>query len=167
MTDLRVLVCPQPCTLRVGGHTVTVRAAGAYEWLQALGADDFATRIVPGWLDQDGARAVIRAMAVDEVSVEDVVAAAREALAAAAGLPWWKAWRLAQWAVGGYWGELVLRGVDPGRLTLAAWCAAVWALVLEGRDQVGRLKVQTMFDLPPVGEEDASAWTTDLGELGM
>jgi hypothetical protein len=148
----------------VGEHPVTYPAMTAQEWLAVVGAPDFPLLLLEG-VDSAEVVPVLRSLASGTVTLEDVRAAAYEALAAAAGMPWWKAARLVGWAAAGYWGELVLRGVDPSRLSLAAWCAAAWALVRRGRDEVGLLKIEAQFDVPPVGETDESAWAMDPSEF--
>lgn len=167
MTDLRLLLSPHPHTLDIGPRAVTVRAASALEWLTALADPRFVEHVIPGMLEPADAVAVLRGLAAEDLTTADLVAGANAALGAAAGMSWWKAVRLAQWAASGYWGALVLRGVDPGRLSLAAWCAAVYEAVQDGRDETGRLKVDMALDVPPAGETDLSAWAVDTDALGL
>lgn len=164
MTDPAVLIRPQPCALRAGTVPVTVRAAFADEWIVLLSSPGFTTGVVPGMLGREDAEQVVLALARGEITSQDLEHAAKEAVTAAAGVAWWKAAKLVGWATGGageWWGRLVLRGVDPERLTFAAWCAAVFALVCEGLDAQGREKLLFTFDMPPAGVMDFSAWSMD------
>jgi hypothetical protein len=150
--------------LRVGSVPVTVKPGRADVWIAALSSENFTTDIIPGMLPPADAETVVTALVRGELEVADLKRAAEEATTAAAGIAWWKATKLVGWASGGpaeLWGRMVLQGADPARLTFASWCAAVYALAMEGLDEKGREKRLFSFNSPPPGVMDFSGWMMD------
>lgn len=151
-----------PVDVDVGGRTWTIPALPAADWMAAAltGWLD----IVPGLVDQPAALDDV----LDDgtVSYDDCVAAARDALEAAAGCRWWVALRLVHtvcdWATVG--GELLLRGVDPGTAPLGAVLAAAYRAATRNADDPQRARIDLALDRPPEGvpvdewfDEDAAA----------
>lgn len=169
MTDPALLVRPRPVTVTVAGRAVQLRAATAAEWIDALASPAFTETVFARMADPEAMKPVYLSMAVGKTTLMDMQRAAREAVTAAAGLPWWKTARLVGWATYGapadLWGLLVLRGVDAERMTIAAWCSAVWAIVVENRDAAGKERMRFNLALPPEGEVDMSDWTMDPSEV--
>lgn len=76
------------------------------------------------------------------------------------GWKWWEVNTLIVTSLTpGVLGRLVLAGVDPGRVTLGQWCAAVWAVLTEHADAKQAERLKTELSLPPEGYEDA--WDDD------
>lgn len=101
----------------------------------------------------------------------DILPLARAVLAAAGGRPWWEVQRLCNVAVAGdgrLLGALVLNGADPARLSLAAFCAAVWARLTENLDATGMMKAEAELQIPPpevTAAEMAAAEQRSMADL--
>ncbi len=99
-----------------------------------------------------------------DVTGVDLQRAACAVIAAVSGRPWWEAVRLVgavDSSSGELYGHLLLHGVDPGRVTFAGWCAAVYALVTRNMDEKARNQFDFDLKLPPPGEEqEAEGWDT-------
>jgi hypothetical protein len=133
----------------LGPHTVTIPALPARPWLTALITEGWAG-IVPGLLPADSP--VDDLITDGTITSAECTAAARAALAAAAGCPWWTAQRLAHGCVAGELGaELVLRGVDPDRLPLAAYLAAGYRAASRHLDDPKRARLDSQLEAPPRG----------------
>lgn len=147
------LLTPAPVTVHVGPLRVTVPPMTAAGWLACIGGRPVED-VIPGSLSPEDRADVAIAMVQGLVTARDVERAAREAMAAASGRTWWETMRIAGGSLHPtVFGELTLRGVDAERVTLAAWCAAVFALAVRGKDDKERGKFE--FDLmrPPPGEK--------------
>lgn len=163
MTRLRLFVDPQPAVLRVGGHSVTVAAGNAAVWLAAVADENWHLRILR-MLNTEDQVTLARALAQGSITEVDVVSLAKDAIAAASGMEWWRAMRISI-SSPDVWGALALRGVQPDALTYAGWLATVVALLHEGQDSAGRAKVDMALDVPPDGES-SSAWDMDPSAWG-
>lgn len=150
---LRTLLRADPVQVRVGPCSVHVRAAWADEWLIALDGGRL-DNVVPGMLEPSGYTEVARALLTGAATPGDLVAAAKTAVSEAAGRPWWEAVRLAGYT-GAHSGQilaaLVMEGVDPSRVTLAMWCAAVVAYVEPRLDEMKAIQFQADLRIPPGG----------------
>jgi hypothetical protein len=127
----------------------TIPALPASEWVLAILAGSWAD-IVPGLIaDRDDLDDLI----LDgEVTSADCEAAARDALAAASGLKWWTAVRLARAAAETWIGsELALRGLDPSRMPLGAYLAATYRAAAREMEDSKRAQLDMELDRPPKG----------------
>lgn len=139
----------------IGGRTATIPALPAGPWLAALVVDGWAG-IVPGLL-LDGP--VDDLIADGRATTKECETAARAALAAAAGCPWWTAQRLAHGcATAGLGAELTVRGVDPARLPLGAYLAAAYRLATRSLDPAKVARLDAQLDAPPVGVPVEEWW---------
>lgn len=139
-----------PITLDVDGHPYTFPAMSAARWLELLSA--------PAWtldvfrLTDDAAyEEFLARVDAGAAGPRDMTKVANAALAEAAGRSWWEALRLAHVATGAptVLGSILLRGVDPERLTLAAFLAVVWVVVMQGRDDMARTQLEMELTTPP------------------
>jgi hypothetical protein len=170
---------PVEVDVQLGGWEYTIPALPASAWIRAtLEADGGA--IVPGLLAAAQDRSSIWTdYARGDVSKEEIAEAARDALEAVAGRPWWEASRLItgaahQDAWAAVSGELFARGVDLDKMSLGAFLNAVYATAVRNGTKEEREKLD--FELkripPEVGEEaydeaeEEAAFMRDFGGLG-
>lgn len=162
-----IYVRPEPVPVPVGPVTVTVPGLWADRWIEAVSTDMIAG-VLPGMLDADDTHALALARVRGHVTGAHVQDAALQAVKDVSGRPWWEAVRLTGWALakgGETYGHLVLAGVDPTRVTYAAWCSAVLAHIMTGRDEKERTKVEFSLMIPPPGfEEETDDWDTGIPE---
>lgn len=166
---LAPFVAPQACELHIGPVRAVMRPHGADAWLVALSGEDPVRAVVPGLLEPDAMVAVAVAMASGTARYQDVEAAAFEAIATAAGRPWWEALRLVLWAAqpgSDLYGHLLLAGIDPARVTLAGWCSALYALLTRNADEKARNQLDFDLKAPPAGVEtdEVDGWDTGIPE---
>lgn len=150
--------------ITVGGEEFTIPALPAADWLAALMSEAFSLDdLFPGLLDnedQDRATATIMNNFHDMDQFSQLTL---DIIELASGRSWWVALRLigaatSSWDVIG--AELILKRIDPERLSLAAWLDAALLVMLRNMDE----KDTTMFLLkveaaPPEAAEQATEMT--------
>lgn len=155
------------------GLELEVRTESAREWLESFGRGTW-VRDVRLMVTEESYDLVLDAAANGHLTDDDVLPLARTIMAVAAGRPWWEAERLVAslWPSGGrLLGTLVLAGVDPARLTLAAYCSAVWAQLTKGADTEQMMKLESQLQIPPPGvtpdemEAFDDGWGMDVNQL--
>lgn len=133
------------------------RHVSAAVWLEWLGSGAWYSRVFSEGLTTTSYGRLQDLAAEDRMPKDHVPHVARAALAGAAGRPWWEAERLASVSLDpGFLGHLLLSGADPSRLSLAAWFALVYAAVIRGQDQMGRMRFEAEISMPP--PEAADEW---------
>jgi len=82
---------------------------------------------------------------------DDLVFLARKVLSESAGRSWWEVERLCNAVLTSpnLTGDVLSRGVDPDRLTLAAFLAVVWARATQGAKQTERMQMEAELMAPP------------------
>lgn len=162
---LAACVRSDPFPIRVGEHHFVMPAWDAGAWLTAV-SSDVVRGVVPGLLAPDDAAVVVLDLMLGDLTYDDIQRAALDAIAHASGRPWWEAVRLTGWADsnnGEMYGNLILNGVYPDRVTYAAWCAAMLAFVMRGRELKDRQKIE--FDLmipPPMAADEPVDWDSGI-----
>lgn len=124
------------------------------------------------WMDLDALRTaalsfaledrrdMVRAVASGRMSGEELAGWSHKLVETLTGWKWWEASTLLVTSGSrGVLGRLTLAGVDPDRVTIGPWCAAVWAVLTEHLDAKGVQRLETELSLPPEGYEDA--WDDD------
>ena len=153
-----------PVDVTIAGRQHRILARPAADWIVAILADTW-SQIVPGLVDVDDDAITDRILAGD-ITPHDQVVAARDAIAVAAGVPWWVAIRLVNVAAAqaSVIGEVTLRGVDAQSVSFAAWCAAVYQAVTRNADEKERDRFDRDLRELPEGvpaeelyDEDAAA----------
>lgn len=149
----------------IGDRTYSVPAQPAAVWLLPILNGSW-TDIVPGLLDDPGDLADL--ILDGTVTYEQVRDAARDALAAAAGMKWWIAAQLAH-AVAGSWvaAELALHGVDPDRVSLGAWLAAAHRTATREMDKADRARFEFDLERPPEGVAPEEWFDEDEAAAGF
>lgn len=139
-----------PIELDIDGHHYTLPAMSAAQWLDLLSGPVWALEVFRRVDDTAYGEFLARVDAGD-AGVREMTRVANEALAAAAGRSWWEALRLAHIATGAptVLGSILLRGVDPEHLTLAAFLSVTWVVVMQGRDDMARTQLEMELGTPP------------------
>ncbi len=149
----------------LAGHTITIPALPAQAWLVAVVVDGWAG-VVPGLADVPDE--VDDLIAAGRIRSTDCTRAARDALAAAGGCPWWTAQRLAHAVASHPLGpELALRAVDPSRLSLAAYLAAGYQAAARNLDKAKLARLDWQLDQPPAGIPAEEWWDEDAAAAGF
>lgn len=141
----------QPFVVLVGVHSYAFPVLTARDWLEFFGSGNWVTHSVSA-LPNEAHTLFIDRVESGELSPTDVRLFAHSALAQSAGRPWWEAERLvgACFSDGGrLLGTVLLGGVDPSRMTLAAFLACVWAALTKGADATALAKMEGELLVPP------------------
>lgn len=151
---LRALLRADPTTVTVGPHYVTVPPMMADRWLLLLESgllDD----VIPGALSLPHASLVADALISGDVGPADLVQASKDAVRDVSGRVWYEAVRVAVLCGndgGAVLAGVMLQGIDPKRVTYAAWCAAVLAWINGRLSEEDRTKFLFDFRRPPDGD---------------
>lgn len=148
--DPRPSLGPVDITVTAGPATVTIPASPAAVWLDALldpdnitiSGDDATTvkaslildRVLLAMAGSDFVTAVFEAVACGDSEPDALDQVARDMLTEAAGRPWYEVVNLcvvliASWDSAG--GIIALRGLDAGRMSLAAWLDGAYQALRE------------------------------------
>lgn len=137
--------------VELAGGTYTIPALPAVHWLQAI-LEGSHFDLIPGLLSDEDGGDIDDQLVAGVVTYGEIRDAARAAIAAAAGMKWWTAERLAYAALSTWvGGELLLRGVDPERVSLGAYLAAAYRAVTRIVDEQKRIRIDMDLERPPVG----------------
>lgn len=140
----------------LGEFTYEIDPLPAADWIAAVLTGE-STDIFPGLLRDAELESQVWLALVDGAAVgDDVLAASRHALEAAAGRSWWEAERLIvtvgdEQLKGLVLGRLVRDGFDFESRPLGAFCDAVYCLVTEGLDKDKREEFNIKLRMPPAG----------------
>jgi len=151
---LRALLRADPTPVTVGPHYVTVPSMMADGWLLLLGngsLDD----VIPGALTAPHASLVADALISGDAGPADLVQASMDAVASVSGRLWYEGVRVAVLCGndgGAILAGVMLQGIDPTRVTYAAWCAAVLAWINGRLSEEDRTKFLFDFRRPPDGD---------------
>lgn len=156
-----------PLGVDLKGLHVRVDWAPADRWIECTTSSAGLIGILTGLTDDETGDRLVERVLGGTVSPEEVATAAYDLIGQAVPYPWWKTVRLLALSTrDDIAGHLTLEGVDPRRLTVAQWCAAVYVLVTRNGDEKERFKVNVAFDDPPAGVvEDAVASQADFDEM--
>lgn len=150
-----------PCEIdvEIGPGVYTIPALPAADWVATVARND-ALGIVPGLLLDEDQLEVYDLIEDEVVPLADFETLARHALEAAAGRPWWEAQHLVigavqSWDVIG--GRLINTGVDLHRISLGAFCNAIYAMAIDGMDKKDRMKFDNDLKRPPLEEIEAQS----------
>lgn len=144
------LIVPRAVRVILGGEQYRIPARPAADWMTVLLDKDLAD-IVPGMLEGD-LDALWDRVFDGDVTTEECEQAAKEALSAVAGTPWWVAVKLVHSAAAdpGVIGELRSSGADITTLPLGAVLAALYRIYTRDREPKDVAKVDAeIAKLPP------------------
>lgn len=163
MSESDILVHLQACALDVHlrGHSFTIPAMDAIDWLKLLQADPFDPyQIFPmlaGW----EAAELVQDVLWDEPDTgpEEISRLALDVVSTVGGRPWWVTLRLLG-AAAGAWdrigGTLVRERIDARTLPLAGWLDALWMIMLSYVDPKDRTSWLYKIEVAPRG------WETEI-----
>jgi hypothetical protein len=158
----------------LGEWVYVVPAMWADEWIEVLSARS-PIAIVPGLLHPEDRLRVMRDVLARRVTPDDVLTASRQVIEAVGGRRWWSVQRLVESAIADEsWpvlhGQMVLKGIDLGRITLAGFVNAVYVLALQGCEkEADRDKLKWEVEKPPpgfAGEVEATSEDEFMAMLG-
>lgn len=166
---------PADIDVEVGDWEYTVPALTAAEWIELMAGGGIPA-IVPGLLGTEDRMGVMRDYLDGNITKQDLEDACRRVLEVAGGRKWWEVERLVDSAIrGDVWptihGQLVLKGVDLDRLTLAGFVNAVWVMALQNcQKESEKQALEWELTKPPPGfvdemeETDESEFESILAE---
>ncbi len=139
-----------PIDIDIAGRQHRIPPRPAVEWIVAI-TGSWAD-VVPGLVDTADLDLTDR-ISRGEVTFAELTTAAKDAVAAAAGMPWWAAVRLVGAGTNqtSAAGELALAAVDAARVSLAAWCSAVYQAMARNADEKQRAKLDRQLLETPEG----------------
>lgn len=156
-----------PFTVEVAGHPYTFPALSAAEWLDILAQPGWATEVFRLCDDESHQGFVDRAQDGDADKAE-FVRIVHAAVAEAGGRSWWEVTRLAGVCLGNpsFLGALLMRGLDPGRCTLAAFLAVAWSLITQNGSETERaMREMELTTPPPEALDEEEPEPVDMNEL--
>lgn len=121
-------------------------------WIEAIGNGPVALVQLMG----DGYDDFLDAIGNGSLVTADIPHIANRAVAEAGGRPWWEVQRLIGSLLhpesgGRLLGAVLATGVQPERVTLAAFCAVIWSTVTKGADATELMKAESKLSVPPPG----------------
>jgi hypothetical protein len=163
--EVAAALYPRPVQVELGGHTWQIRARPAADWVRAItegGWDD----IVPGWLEHDTVTGFLLEDRLEDgtITYADCVAAARDALAATAGVQrWWVAAKLVGALRGeaALAGEVALSGLDLTVAPLGALVQGVYRICVRHATAAQRAKLDFELERIPPGVTAAEVYDED------
>lgn len=134
----------------VDGHPYTFPPLPAAVWLDVLSRPAWPYHVLT-LADEASHEAFTDRAERGEAGWPELIRVAHAALSAAAGRPWWEAQRLAWTCLTGpnVTGAVLMRGVDPQGVTLAAFLAVVWVLLTQNGDDMKRAQMEMDLTMPP------------------
>jgi hypothetical protein len=142
-----------PVEVVLGGQTFRITARPTYRWILKIIDEDWLA-IVPGMV---GGEEIVDLIRVGNVGSPQLVESARDAVSVVCGMPWWAACRLAKAAASNIEivGAMTLAGVDPEQVSIGAYLAAVYRLLVEQRDDKQRSAFDRELMAVPQGVQTA------------
>lgn len=152
-----------PVDVEVVGRSYRIVGRPAIDWILKLIHEDW-LGIVPGLVDGDEIDDLI---SDGMITTSDLIVAGRDATVAATGMPWWAACRIL--AIAGQsvelMGAMVIAGVDPERVSIGAYVAALYRVMVAERDQKQRASLDMDLLRVPPGVRTAELY--DAKSAGM
>lgn len=148
-----------PVTITVAGQEWRIPPTPATGWLLTL-IDGGWLDIVPGMLDPDSRTAITDQLIDGQLSYQELVATAQDAVTAAAGRPWWTAATLVV-AASRHWpaigAQLLTTGVDLDHISLSAACDVIYHVCTRRMKKEERSRFDRKLLTPPAAARAAAA----------
>lgn len=146
-----------PLTVRLKGAEYTFPGRGARPWVTAVLPDPMYPSVLR-LMTPDGYERLMDRVEEGAVRPVDLQRLASLAVKEAGGRPWWETVTLVRSAFSAptsdrLLGSLILRGIRLDDLTLAEFCAAVWARLTENADDKQLFKLEAQLSIPPPGAD--------------
>lgn len=143
---------PWPVVITMNGDTYEIPALPAADWLQVLMQESPDLEGILMELCPNGAKLLFD----DSVGQEELWDVLLDVVENVSGRHWWIALRLinvcrASWNVLG--AEMFYRGVDPTRLSLAAWLDAMLLIIIRAMEPKDVAMFTLKLEAVPAGEE--------------
>jgi hypothetical protein len=140
----------RPFSVDLDGTEYWFPSVTAATWLSCLAESNW-PRAVLGLAEAESFDTFADQAATGARRPADMPRLARAALAEAAGRPWWEAERLSATALEqpGVLGTVLAKGVDPSRMTLAAFLAVIWSAITQGAEKSERMRIEAELSVPP------------------
>ena len=140
-------------TVRLKGAEYVFTDRGARPWVKAVLQDPMYPAVLR-LMTPDGYDGLMDRVGDGDVSPAELRRIASLAVKEAGGRPWWETVTLVRSAFVApssdrLLGSLILRGVRLDDLTLAEFCAAVWARLTEHADEKQLFKMEAQLSVPP------------------
>jgi hypothetical protein len=147
---------PWPVTVHLGHRDWTIPALPAADWLTALMQDPLdPDDIFPGLLCREDQDSLEEALVLGDITVEEMYDAVLDIISTVSARSWWITLRLTFLARDSWdnlGAELILKGVDPERLSISAWLDAFLLVVLRNIDPKRAAAFTMQLEVPPEGE---------------
>jgi len=132
----------------------------AADWLELLMGDIELFAIFPGLCDEEDQEYVDDCLKIGTVSVLDIENATLDLIETVSGRPWWVAVRIIQlyesaWGVIG--ADLIRHGIDPTRISLAAWLDVAWPTLFMHLPEDKWSMFAAQIEAPPPEEAERSS----------
>lgn len=142
-----------PFTVHYKGTPFRFPPLPASEWIEAI--CDAAPAVLT-LMETDSYDVFLDAIGDGSLVTSDLQGIANRAVAEAGGRPWWEVQRLIGSLLhpesgGRLLGAVLATGVQPERVTLAAFCAVIWFTVTKGADATELMKAESKLSVPPSG----------------
>lgn len=148
---------PWPVVVTVCNEDLTIPALPAVDWLQVLMSDPLQLDdIFPGLLDSEDIDWVEEQMLHGRLAAGEFQDLVLDIIETASARKWWVALRLVDvakrsWdAIGS---EMLLRGVDAARMSLAAWLDILLITIIKNMDSKDVTMFTSRLEAPPPEEE--------------
>lgn len=140
-----------PVTVTQDGRDYVFPVLTAQQWLAAMAQRERWPVLVLHHADADSIETFLDEAEAGRADADALLRLARAVLAESAGRPWWEAERLCVLALSRpeLLGEVLSRGVDPARMTIAAFLAVLWSRVVQGVSETERMAAQAQLSAPP------------------
>lgn len=144
-------------TVRLKGAEYVFTGRGARPWVTAVLPDPMYPSVLR-LMTPGGYELLMDRVEDGDVSPADLQRIASLAVKEAGGRPWWETVTLVRSVFAApssdrLLGSLILRGVRLDDLTLAEFCAAVWARLTENADDKQLFKLEAQLSVPPPGAD--------------
>lgn len=171
VTDPIWALQPWAVTVDLGALELEIPALPAAAWLAVLMRPDWTLDdILPGLLSAKDDDVFADAILDGILDLEAFEAICLDVLATVSARPWYVALRLISVATRSWdaiGGELAMRGVDAGRLSLAAWLDATHLIMQRNMKPESLTMFHLQLELPPQGEQAKLEDTSRDQFLGM
>lgn len=144
-----------PVTLNLGDAGLfRIEARTAADWLEALFETLGSLDPILDLMEPEDRDRLDEAIFQGETTSGEVMDCLMDALTQVSGRPWWQTFLMlgmlrAEWSR--FHGRVLRGGLDPQRVSLAAYLDAVYSAFVEGLDQQGRQGVHNQITTPPPG----------------
>lgn len=156
----------EPFTVTVDGRDYVFPHIAADRWMDMLSRPDWVSRVFH-LLDDDSYSRFVDLAESGDVGVEELKRLVFAVLSEAAGRPWWEALRLAG-SVNHSMplaGAVLMRGLDPSRITLAAFLAVVWSVIMQNKSGTERAQAEMELSMPHEDATEDDIPEPDMGDL--